>query len=386
MDNEQLAKQDVAVLNLCAAEGLPGTERLDIAQCCRTLDNWADLVRHETERHLYKFRQNREEYENSEGYFRMLMLITVLQQDLKVRYNPQRIHDPDFKNSRDLFIHGMIGSSNGGTCSSMPVLYAAVARRLGYPVHLILAKAHIFCRWEDSRDRFNIEGSGVGMSTYDDGYYRKWPIPINDKEMERGVYLRNLTPVEELGVFLSARGYCLEDNGRLPEAYLAYSHAYRLSSNNPEYLVALKIAVDKTLMPIARREGTIPVQSQSELPRKPSEVRAQARRSGIPTINTNLIPGLFRRMLRSRSFQAWTLRQVCLSIRKTDLGTHLAHPWANCNHRSNEYDSADWQDASEFQLDSWFDGRKRPSLLRGSSRAFLATRSDRISRRVGESL
>jgi hypothetical protein len=64
----------------------------------------------------------------------MLMLITVLQQDFNVHYNPERIRSVDFKNPEDLSIHGMLASNNGGTCVSMPVLYAAVARRLGYPV------------------------------------------------------------------------------------------------------------------------------------------------------------------------------------------------------------------------------------------------------------
>ncbi len=40
----------------------------------------------------------------------------------------------------------MIADDNGGTCVSMPVLYTAVARRLGYPVKLVLAKGHAFCR------------------------------------------------------------------------------------------------------------------------------------------------------------------------------------------------------------------------------------------------
>jgi len=65
-------------------------------------------------------------------------------------YNKQRVRDVDFKNSRDLFLHGMVGSDNGGTCVSMPVLYVAVGRRLGYPMRLVLAKAHVFARWDDA--------------------------------------------------------------------------------------------------------------------------------------------------------------------------------------------------------------------------------------------
>ncbi len=255
MEPAELAGEDVAVLNLACAEGLNDGESLDVAGYCRTLDNWARLVDRETRRNFQQFHRDPGNFENSEGYFRMLVLVTVLQQDLSVRYNPERINEPDFRNPADLFIHGMIGSRNGGTCVSMPVLYAAVARRLGYPVHLVLAKAHVFCRWEDDDERLNIEAAGVGMSTYPDSHYREWPIPIEDVEMERNVYLRNLTAAEEFGMFLSARAACLEDRGRLSEAYSSFLHAYQFGNENPEYLVGLKIAIDKTLIPISIREG-----------------------------------------------------------------------------------------------------------------------------------
>lgn len=260
MTPDELGKQDIAVMNLRAATGLRGSHGLDVAHACRTLDRWAKAVEEETRKYLPQYHRKPSEYENSEGYFRMLTLITVLQQDLGVRYNPQRINDPDFTNSRDLFLHGMIGSSNGGTCVSMPVLYTAVARRLRYPIHLVLAKGHVFCRWEDDTERFNIEATGVGMNKFADEYYRKWPEVISDVEMDRGVFLKNLTPREELAVFLSARGASLEDTGLLADAYLAYAHAYALGKN-PDDLVALSIALRKTLIPLAHREGTLPNRS-----------------------------------------------------------------------------------------------------------------------------
>jgi hypothetical protein len=155
MPSKQLEKQDLALVNLRCAEGLPGAEKLNVEQTLATLDRWASSVRRETDRHLYKFRQNPGEFNNSEGYYRMMMLITVLQQDFSVHYNPDRIREVDFRRSQDLFIHGLVESDNGGTCVSMPVLYAAVARRLGDPVSLVTAKEHVFCRWERGQERFN---------------------------------------------------------------------------------------------------------------------------------------------------------------------------------------------------------------------------------------
>lgn len=130
-------------------------------------------------------------------------------------------------------MHGLTGASGdepttGGTCVSMPVLYVAVARRLGYPVKLVTTKEHVFARWDDGNERFNIEGAGRGLSIYEDDYYMKWPSVLSQAELDSGAYLRSLTPAEELGLFMAARGYVLEDAGRKREATVAYAYAHLL--------------------------------------------------------------------------------------------------------------------------------------------------------------
>lgn len=242
---EGIANCDIARLNLLAAEGLPGAEGLNVERSIADLNRWAARVRSETDRHLYKYASNPASFENSEAYFRVLMLITVLQQDLGVHYNPDRIDDPDFTNSRDLFLNGMVGSDNGGTCVSMPVLYVAVGRRLGYPLKLVVTKGHVFARWEDDRDRFNIEGAGLGLTTQSDGHYTTWPHELDESEINNGWFLRSLAPAEELAVFLMQRGHCLEDNGRLHEAQVAYALAHRFAPSSPEALVYLTELIRK---------------------------------------------------------------------------------------------------------------------------------------------
>jgi hypothetical protein len=172
------------------------------------------------------------------------MLVQVLQEDCGVRYNKERVRDIDFTNSKDLFLHGMVGSDNGGTCVSMPVLYVAVGRRLGYPMFLVLAKGHVFARWDDSKsgERFNIEGSGEGFSSYPDDHYKAWPMKMTETEAKAGNYLTSLSPARELAVFLAARGHCLGDTRRLPEARVAYAQAHRFDPKSPEYLGFLAYA------------------------------------------------------------------------------------------------------------------------------------------------
>lgn len=186
------------------------------------------------------------------------MMLQVLQEDCGVHYNHDRIRDVDFTNSQDLFIHGMIDSDNGGTCVSLPVLYTAVGRRLGYPIKLVLAKQHVFCRWDGPEEKFNIEGAGEGFSAFEDEHYMKWPFSITEQEVEAGVYLRSLSPREELALFLEARGYCLEDVGRLDESFVAYSMANHLAPKTPQYEDHLIMAIrkqheDKLLAAVGRR-------------------------------------------------------------------------------------------------------------------------------------
>jgi hypothetical protein len=260
----ELARADIAQVNLLCAEGLPGAEGINPVSARTTLDQWASRVGSETDRYLHKFRQNPADYNNSEAYFRILTMVTVLQQDFHVRYNPERIQRPDFHDSRDLFLHGLLCptlnpqpsalNSPRGTCVSMPVLYAAVGRRLGYPLKLVTTKAHLFARWEsaDGKERFNIEATNEGLNCFPDDYYRTWPVPMTRDEVKRGNYLKSLSPAEELAVFLSARGHCLEAAGRLPEAQVAHAHAHVLAPSSPAYLAFLAAAVSKE-MPDWRR-------------------------------------------------------------------------------------------------------------------------------------
>ncbi len=242
---------DVGRMNLLCAEGLPGCEQPRLEEGLATLDKWARDVEVETKRHAYRFQSNPAEFNNSEGYFRILMMITVLQQDDSVRYNPARISSPDspepdssfFCDSRDLFLHGIIGPRALGTCVSMPVFYVAVGRRLGYPLKLTTAKGHLFARWEspDGKDRFNIEGTNQGLNTPEDDFYRTWPYQITDEESKAGAYLRSLAPAEELAIFLQTRGNYLRVTGSFAEAKAAYLQAQDLAPRLPENGVLLEL-------------------------------------------------------------------------------------------------------------------------------------------------
>lgn len=239
---DQCRGLDIAQANLLCAQGLNGAQNLDVDRCLATLDEWAKHVAVETARTFHQFKANPQEFRNSEGYFRMLLLVSVLQQDCGVRYNPARMSSPEqaepdsvfFADAQDLFLHGILGPRRMGTCVSMPVLYVTVGRRLGYPLKLVTAKGHLFARWEGA-ERFNIEGTNSGMNSYEDAYYQTWPIPLSAAEVKSGHYLKSLTADEELGLFLSTRGQCLFHTGRLGEAQEAFAKAAQLAPDWPEH-------------------------------------------------------------------------------------------------------------------------------------------------------
>jgi hypothetical protein len=255
----QTEKLDIALRNLAFASGLPGPGP-GVEECLEQLDEMTRAVDLETKRHYYRFLDSPTEYNKSQGHFCVLMMITVLQQDFGVKYNPDRIRDPDFTDSRDLFIHGII-SGRGGTCVSMPVLYVAVGRRLGYPLKLVNAPAHLFCRWDDSeresgfgRDRFNIEASGVGLNSHPDEFYHTWPLKVPAHVIQQGSYLYSLTAREENAVFAATRAHCLLDNGRYEESLSACKLATQFAPHDPQYEVLFKTEVRNQ---IAREDEAI---------------------------------------------------------------------------------------------------------------------------------
>ena len=231
----QLDKVDLARMNLLCAGGLRGSEKLDVEQVISRLEAWAAHVESETKRNLHRFAENPKEYENSLPHYRMMMLATVLQQDFSTQYNPERAApqlrgevEPSerfFANSRDVFIHGLIDDEHYGTCSSMPVLYVAVAQRLGYPVNLAAANGHLYVRYEDGVGHINVEATSVGFNIFPDEYYRQWPRPLSEEEVKTYGKLRAQTKAEALGAFLSIRAGVLTSAKRFDEAAEAWALA-----------------------------------------------------------------------------------------------------------------------------------------------------------------
>lgn len=234
---DQLEHVDLAVLNLLCATGLRGAEHLNVQQDLDTLDTWARHVAAETLRNFPRFARNPDEYGGSLASYRMMMLATVLQQDFRAHYSPNRARpqlrgerEPDdafFVDSREVLLHGLLGGDRAGACSSLPVLYVAVAQRLGYPVSLAAVTGHLYVRYEDGDKHLNVEATSLGYNSYPDEHYRKWPYPTDDAEAREYGLLRPKTKAEMLGAFLIIRAQTLTSAKRFAEAADTWEQAAR---------------------------------------------------------------------------------------------------------------------------------------------------------------
>jgi hypothetical protein len=175
--------------------------------------------------------------------------VTALQRHCGVKYDPSKIGlgpEAPFE-FHEQFIHGVI-QGPGGTCATMPVVYAAIGRRLGYPIRLACAKRHLFCRWEDTTTgkRVNLEASGDGADSFPDEHYRKWPVPIQDAEEEKALgYLESWTPRRELANFVGQRAFVLEDHRRYREATETFLAAAELDAAHALYPACVRISMQK---------------------------------------------------------------------------------------------------------------------------------------------
>lgn len=300
MTPEQLADVDTAEANLLCAQGLPGSENLNIKGKLKQFDDWADRVDLETRRNWHRFKEHPEQYENSEIYYRMGMIVTVLQQDFRVHYNPDLIDVPESKvdeaflsDPSNMLLTGLLSDRRMGTCSSMPVLYVAIGRRMHYPVHLVSAKDHLFVRWElpGNQGHVNIEGTGHGFALLPDEHY-KTGRAMTDAEINGGVHMKSLTPAQELAVFLMTRGGALQYHKRLTESAVAYAHAAVLWPENPN----TKLYLSETAVKLTPwKFHSIPAISPSLSVRNlsPAETIEQANRRNLqethPEIDWDLV-------------------------------------------------------------------------------------------------
>ena len=137
-----------------------------------------------------------------------------------------------------VFLHGVLA---GGPASrwTMPVLVAAIARRLGESARLVrVPGGGVLVRLESAAWRLGEMGERQ----------RRFACDVSDgtvRLLELRRPIAALTGAQELALFLSWRGHCLLGQGKLREAVAAYGHARRLSPGTADYTDYFAMAVEQ---------------------------------------------------------------------------------------------------------------------------------------------
>jgi hypothetical protein len=90
LTDAELAKYDIAEVNLACAAGFPGFEKQQHDACIGRLNHYARCTEHYTQKRMPEFREKPEFYDNSEPIFRIVSMASLLQQVFELRYNPAR--------------------------------------------------------------------------------------------------------------------------------------------------------------------------------------------------------------------------------------------------------------------------------------------------------
>lgn len=220
MSDAELEAMDPLVMNMVVAKGLPELAGIDFAKYAKVVDGWANRLRDALAAGEVEARVSSPSYRYDPDVWRAgSMAMALAGPGVGIAYS----RDVKLSHHADLFVPGLIDTKRG-TCSNMPVLYMAVAHRMGWPLKAVVAADHMWCRWDDGTKRFNLEatnaksGSGEGsFSTPPDEEYRT-DFDIPTKAVEVGSDMGTLTARQTLGVYLQQRAGYYRETGKWAQA------------------------------------------------------------------------------------------------------------------------------------------------------------------------
>ena len=242
-----LAAIDPLELNLLVARGLPACRDLPIESYQRTADGWAVDLASRLAGFEDQFHESPDAWKNDIRFFRLGVLCWYLAEVLGIRYreDQRELQAVSYTNPSDLFVHGVMDTRKG-TCGNLAALHAAVAWRLGWPLHLACAGPHIFCRYDDGEVVHNIESTNNaqgGFQSHPDEHYQE-SRGVPEVAIECGSDLQALSPRQMLGLFIGFRGRHLEDTGLLTEAEVDYLlAAYGQLGRDPTDMAQIGVSV-----------------------------------------------------------------------------------------------------------------------------------------------
>jgi regulator of sirC expression with transglutaminase-like and TPR domain len=145
-----------------------------------------------------------------------------------------------FSKIENHYLTGVLDTKQG-TCFNLPMLYMAVAQRLGYPVYPVMAPDHVFLRFvSPGLKEQNIEATEGGGYSPDEDYIQR--LNITEKGLKSGAYLRTLTYRQFLARLLETNAITLGRRGDLTKAIRYLERVIQIDPKSAPTYNSLRIA------------------------------------------------------------------------------------------------------------------------------------------------
>jgi regulator of sirC expression with transglutaminase-like and TPR domain len=167
--------------------------------------------------------------DNTDPDRRIRALNTYLYQRQGFHYDHE---DPYGQKLKNRYINGLLDTKSG-SCFTMPLLYLALAQRLGYPVYPVSAPQHLFLRYVDPKLKMqNIEATGGGGYASDEDYAIDMEIP--SRGIETGAYLKTMSYKDLLAELFVENAVYWAKNHNAPKAIRYFEESLKLNPHNAE--------------------------------------------------------------------------------------------------------------------------------------------------------
>ena len=145
--------------------------------------------------------------------------------------------DPLGKKPANRYLHNYLASRRGN-CITMPILFIILGQRIGLNLTLAEAPLHLLVKYTDDGGAvWNLEPTSGGGFVRDSHYRRE--LPMSDKAVEAGTYLRALSAEETIAIIASDLAASDLRAGRYERAIITASALHRRFPRSA-YLMTLK--------------------------------------------------------------------------------------------------------------------------------------------------
>jgi tetratricopeptide (TPR) repeat protein len=135
-------------------------------------------------------------------------------------------------NLEDLYLNKVIDRRKGN-CVGLSILYLSIAERLDFPLFGVNVPEHIFVRYDDGKQKINIETGRKGMSLPDTFYVKHSVEQFDEESVVRGCYLQNLDNREVISNILLNRSKIRREDGDHKGALGDCKKSILLNPKNP---------------------------------------------------------------------------------------------------------------------------------------------------------